>query len=125
MWERRKKGLCYNCEEKWSHTHKCKAPKLYILLGTEIFAEDRTEKIFYDTSDKVEPLSEPIILKMLEPEISLNAISGSLNAKTMQVVGIIKDQRVVILIDSGSTHNFIDSSVVNKGSLGLILPPHL
>lgn len=28
--ERRKKGLCFYCEEKWHNGHKCKSPKVFI-----------------------------------------------------------------------------------------------
>jgi hypothetical protein len=31
MSERRKKGLCYHCDKKWSVGHKCKTMKLYIM----------------------------------------------------------------------------------------------
>uniref|UniRef100_A0A2N9EEL0 Chromo domain-containing protein n=1 Tax=Fagus sylvatica TaxID=28930 RepID=A0A2N9EEL0_FAGSY len=31
MSERRKKGLCYNCDERWSSDHRCKNRKLYLM----------------------------------------------------------------------------------------------
>ena len=36
MDERRKKGLCYNCDEKWGFGHKCKNVKLFLLEGIDI-----------------------------------------------------------------------------------------
>ena len=32
----------------------------------------------------------------------------------MRIVGTIQQQRIVILVDSGSTHNFLDLSVVKR-----------
>lgn len=29
MAERRKQGLCYNCDDKYSPRHKCKEPKFF------------------------------------------------------------------------------------------------
>ena len=29
--ERRRKGLCYNCDDKWSPEHKCKGAKLFFV----------------------------------------------------------------------------------------------
>lgn len=31
MQERRRKRLCYLCEDKWQQGHKCVKPKLYLL----------------------------------------------------------------------------------------------
>lgn len=31
MDEKKKKGLCYHCEEKWNPSHVCKSPKTYLL----------------------------------------------------------------------------------------------
>ena len=36
MDERRKKGLCYNCDEKWGPGHKCRNARLFILEGIEL-----------------------------------------------------------------------------------------
>ena len=36
MDERRKRGLCYNCDEKWGVGHKCKNAKLFLLEGIEL-----------------------------------------------------------------------------------------
>lgn len=47
-----------------------------------------------------------------DPEISLHALAGSLNPKTIRVVGRVGGQNVVILIDSRSTHNFLNLSIV-------------
>jgi len=43
------------------------------------------------------------------PEISLNAIIGTPSPKTMRIVGILRYQQVIILIDYGSTHSFLDT----------------
>jgi hypothetical protein len=51
------------------------------------------------------------------PEISLHAIIGSLHPKTMRVLGWIGGQKVVVLIDSGSIHNFVDSLVCKRAHL--------
>ena len=33
--ERRKKGLCFYCEEKWHNGHKCKSPKVFLMEGVQ------------------------------------------------------------------------------------------
>ena len=48
----------------------------------------------------------------LEVEITLYALVGSPSPKTMRVRSKIKELGLVSLIDSGSTHNFLDLFVV-------------
>jgi hypothetical protein len=45
------------------------------------------------------------------PEISLNAIIGTPHPKTMRLVGFLKLYPIVILIDSGSTQNFVHTKL--------------
>ena len=33
--ERKKKGLCFYCEEKWHNGHKCKSPKVFLMEGVQ------------------------------------------------------------------------------------------
>ena len=40
-------------------------------------------------------------------QISFYAISGHMAPKMLRVIGSIFDQKVLILVDEGSTHNFI------------------
>jgi hypothetical protein len=51
------------------------------------------------------------------PEIFLHAITGSMHPKTMRIKDWIGSQKVLILIDSGSTHNFVDTSIYEKTHL--------
>nr|GEW79336.1 transposon Ty3-G Gag-Pol polyprotein [Tanacetum cinerariifolium] len=46
-------------------------------------------------------------------EISFHAISGSINPQTLRLPGKIKNKEVVVLIDDGSTHNFIDQALAD------------
>ncbi|KAG7970785.1 hypothetical protein I3843_07G101600, partial [Carya illinoinensis] len=98
MKERREKGLCYNYDEKWGPDHKCKAAKLVIME-----CDDSSE-------------GEPKIVE-IEPGISIHALSGSPNSRTMRLLGKVQGCVVVILIDTGSTHNFLDPSVAKKTQL--------
>lgn len=51
------------------------------------------------------------------PEISLHAIVGSLSPRTMRVMGKVKWQSVVIFVDSDSTYNFLDDTIIPKAQL--------
>ncbi|KAG2701180.1 hypothetical protein I3760_06G032300 [Carya illinoinensis] len=115
MKDRREKGLCYHCDSKWSPGHKCQKPKLYIL---EEVWEDSSDKTIWDKPE-LEPAVATLALSTVEPipEISLHAITGSLNPCTMRVKGKVGSQWATILIDTGSTHNFLDPAVVIKGQL--------
>lgn len=54
---------------------------------------------------------------LVEPEISLNAIVGTPYPNTMRLLGHIRCEQVVILVDSGSTHSFLDPSVARRTQL--------
>ena len=100
---RRDKGLCYHCEDKWVVSHRCR-PLLHLLI-----ADDET-----DNPDTSAPPSSPIVREHLSPDdppnvshIRLNALSGMPVPKTFRIYGTIAHHQVVILVDGGSTHNFI------------------
>ena len=40
MEERKKKGLCYNCDDKWGVGHKCKNAMLFLLDYVELAQEN-------------------------------------------------------------------------------------
>ena len=44
-------------------------------------------------------------------EITLYALLGNLSPGTIRVLGRINHQELVVLIDAGSTHNFLDTSI--------------
>ena len=43
-------------------------------------------------------------------EISLNALKGITNNKIIKVEGKVEEGNLLIFIDSGSTHSFLDES---------------
>jgi hypothetical protein len=97
MDDRRMRGLCYLCDSKWTRGHVCAAPKLFLIA-------------------EIEKLEDVNVVRELEDgemeetlKISLNAITGTPNPRTMRLVGVLKNQQVVILINSSSTHNFVDA----------------
>ena len=49
-----------------------------------------------------------------EPLISVNALTGTTSFRTIRVTGYYKKKPLHILIDSGSTHNFLDAHVAKK-----------
>ena len=110
--EKREKGLCYNCDQKWSNSHRCRS-KFLLLLGTEDVDEAMGPPINSEISDVVE---ETIITGDIS---SLNALAGQNTHRSLRLIGEINQQSVQVLIDSGSTHNFIKPDVAEV--LGLIV----
>ena len=115
---RRDKGLCYNCDEKFLSGHRCK--RLFHLL---IVQPNEQEEDVSTLQLQGEPTENPI---QCEPEsdpaqISLHALMGHSIPQTLRVVGRMHKSPVSILIDSGSTHNFLQDRVAKQ--LGLPTQP--
>eukprot|EP00253_Pinus_taeda_P016779 PITA_16779 len=106
--ERRKQGLCYYCDEKYSPEHKCKEPKFFQIDATD-----------HNSLEEAPPLKEPEEEEEdnqqnnvpEEPVISLHALARISSPQTLKIRGFIKHCPVVVLIDSGCTHNFIHQRV--------------
>jgi hypothetical protein len=54
------------------------------------------------------------------PEISFHALVGTNHPQTFRVIGRVGNTAVTVLIDGGSTHNFIDQSTTTKLGLHVI-----
>nr|XP_023922229.1 uncharacterized protein LOC112033677 [Quercus suber] len=115
MEERRKQGLCYNCDEKWQVGHKCKGAKLFLLeeimelepktLGVQL-VEINGDEVLLDNQE-VSSRSEVNLV-----EITLYALVGNPTSNIMRIKGRTQNHDVVSLIDFGSTHNFLDAAVL-------------
>ncbi|KAF5468876.1 hypothetical protein F2P56_012987 [Juglans regia] len=117
MDEKRRRGLCYHCDEKWNPTHKCKNLIVHLLQVDQEVSdpsgvnEDELSVGDEDGHAVVQEEGEEGV------EVSLNAISGYSTRNAMRLHGRIGACAVEILVDSGSTHNFLDPLVVQKAKL--------
>jgi len=57
------------------------------------------------------------------PELSLHTIDGTISPKAMRLLGQVNRKLVSVLLNTGSTHNFIDPRVVQR--TGLTITPEL
>jgi hypothetical protein len=109
---RRAKGLCDHCGDKWSRDHKC-AAKVGLHVLDELYAVIAAE----DSVDASDP--EEVEDTLADEQCcSLSAVStASKGVRTLQFQGILRQQAVLILLDSGSTSSFISSQLVSQLSL--------
>jgi hypothetical protein len=109
--ERREKGLCYNCNERFVPGHRCK--KLFVI-------EACSEEEDNDSDMELEELEE-----IETPGISLHAMRGRDGFETMRVAGLIQAVPTTILLDSGSSHNFVSESLARKLQLHPVKGPRI
>ncbi|BBH02927.1 transposable element gene [Prunus dulcis] len=106
---KRQNNLCFYCDEKFVRGHKC-ARKQILLLD-----------MGYNSSEEEEIVHE---LQQIEQVAEVNACCitacalygtpAPLAIKTMKLTAVIKNCPVVVLLDSGSSHNFINIGMVKK-----------
>ena len=104
--ERREKGLCFYCDEKYILGHRCQRPQLYMIEDIQLNEPQ--------PQDHPDHQDEPI------PEISFHAMAGTNHPQTIRVLGKMKNNDITVLIDGGSTHNFIDQNIVAKYKLHVV-----
>ncbi|CAA7028426.1 unnamed protein product [Microthlaspi erraticum] len=111
MADKRAKGECYYCPEKYSREHFLthKDTQLFCMVPEE----DGEEVECLSDREDDEPLGEIA-------QISLNAMTGVTDFQTMRVKGVHKKRSLFMLVDSGSTHNFLDVSIAKKLSCKML-----
>jgi hypothetical protein len=107
------KGLCYNYDEKYFPGHKCKEQNIFMAISEDISEED-VETPLVSASPESTDITPPLDPPEIEPVISLNALTGFSAPQTLKLIGYIKHQKVIILVDSGNTHNFIHHRIAQE-----------
>ena len=107
------KGLCYNCDDKYFLGHKCKEKNLFMDISEDVSKED-VESPLVSVSPKSTNITPPSDPPKVEPVISLNSLIGFSAPQTLKLIGYIKHRKVIILVDSGRTHNFIHRHIAQE-----------
>ncbi|XP_058777144.1 uncharacterized protein LOC131651501 [Vicia villosa] len=104
--ERRAKGLCFNCDEKFIPGHRCAAGKfLLLMIDEDSPSNNENDNEGSETVDDVSHSEETYF------QLSPQAISGQLSPKTLKFKGILDGLSVTVLIDTGSTHNILQPRI--------------
>jgi hypothetical protein len=107
------KGLCYNCDDKYFRGHKCKEQKFFMDILEDVSKED-VEAPLVLVSPEPTDITPPSDPPEVEPVISLNSLTGFFSPQTLKLIGYIKHRKVIILVDSGRTHNFIHRRIAQE-----------
>jgi hypothetical protein len=107
--ERRRLGLCYNCDDKFTRGHNRICKRLFLLEGLE---EEEDEAVEDAGTEET-------------PVFSLQALAGVALTDTMQLQVTLGATSLVAMLDSGSTHNFISEAAAARTGLPLEHRPRL
>jgi hypothetical protein len=97
MTYRKARGLCFKCGGKWGPQHKCPA-----IVPLNVI-EEVWQYLGNPAIDSNDSDSDPDELMAL----SHQAVNGTTAAHTLKLHAYIQQQQAIILVDSGSSHNFI------------------
>jgi hypothetical protein len=107
---RRANNLCFKCGDKYFPGHTCAVTTCAL-------------NVMETTVDGGEFLSDEMLNSLEGPQfcmtqgegfLSLNALSGQPRNKAIQLRALVKNQSLVILVDSGSSHTFLNARISDK-----------
>lgn len=110
---RRDHGICLRCDEKLSAGHQCKSKKELLVLVA--FGDEESE---FEINEEMESEDTPVELQTAEvddvAELSLNSAVGISSPGTIKLKGKWSQREVIILVNCGTTHNFIAQQLVDS-----------
>lgn len=105
----RAKGECYKCGEKYTPGHKC-PPQVQLHVVEEMLDALQLSDSTQD-SDGDHPSGSDQDNCM---KLSVHAVSGTTSKRSMRLQGQVGKYTTLILIDSGSSSNFISQALADK-----------
>ena len=112
------KWIFYSYDIKYTKVHKCAEKKLFYIDCEE--GEENEQETSKEEDIHQEPTLEE---EEMSPTISHNALVGITTHQTLNIEGHIKKQNAIVLLDSGTTHNFIHCKVAKELNCFLHLVP--
>jgi hypothetical protein len=80
----------------------------------EDILEEDVETPLVSESPKITNITSLSDAPEVEPVISLNALTSFSAPQTLKLISYINHRKVIILVDSGSTHNFIQRHITQE-----------
>jgi hypothetical protein len=114
---RKANDLCYYCGEKFLPGHLQKCTKRTKPQVNAIVVNDLDVELKEDTLNQL-AIEDALTSEM--GQLSLNAISGTENGDSMRLRALVHNKVMLILVDSGSSHSFINSSFVYQAGLSTV-----
>ncbi|RWW47891.1 hypothetical protein BHE74_00046081 [Ensete ventricosum] len=90
--------------ENWSREHRCKKGRLLMIKPME-------EEVIEHPEESLEHEEEDMGEEPQLTDFMVHVLSGYTNPQMMKVVGLLKQQSITVLINTGNTNNFLKSKV--------------
>lgn len=105
--ERRKKGLCFKCGGPFHPRHQCPDRQLRIMITEEEDSDEGAVQVMQGEADEEDAEGELSVMSLHR----LAAAKPS-SFRTLKLKGEIQGVPILVLVDSGATHNFISHKLV-------------
>jgi hypothetical protein len=109
--ERRRLGLCFNCNEPYTRGHNRVCKRIFYINGVDIATSE--DVAAEDTPDAEAPV------------FSLHAVAGVPVSNTIHLQVLLAAASFIALIDTGSTHSFIGEAAAQRTGLPIVPRPWL
>lgn len=117
--EKKRLGLCFTCDDKWSRQHLCPNKSLQVLTAVNGLEMEIMDQSLVDIEDEVDTVDSSLM------GLSLNSFLGISSPTTTKLRGSINKNEVIVMLDSGATHNFISPAAVESNKLVVHQNPNL
>ena len=102
MLEKKEKGLCFKCDEKFGPNHVCKFKQFRIMLMEESEEEEEGNQ------EEGATIEEPT------QQFSLMSMMGLTSKKAWRLWGSVHGKKVIILVDCGASTNYVSKELVKE-----------
>jgi len=113
--ECRRLGLCFNCDEPYVPGHVC--PRLFYLETVDYVEADTPAEALGELPPPATAETAPATTTATAFVVSLHALAGIRHERTMLLPVTIHGERLVALLDTGSTHNFLPAATMRRLAL--------
>lgn len=108
---RRANNLCFKCGDKYSKEHQCKRSGQLLTIEVGEFGEVISD----DAEQALLLLDEPVVTANC-CQLSVDALAGTEGGETIKIRGLVGNQVMLLLIDSGSTHTFVTRAFAERAN---------